>query len=194
MSTQEIVFVTGNVNKLKEVQLLLSSVTNYKLTNNPLDLEEIQDSSLEEIARKKIQQAVALLPKGTPVFVEDTALGFNALNGLPGAYIKWFLKKMSLDDIVKLLDGFEDHTGEAITTIAYSDAKGEIHIFQGVTKGKIVNKRGNLDFGWDSLFEPLAEEGNVDSLTYGEMEKEFKNKLSHRGKAFKKFEEFLVKN
>lgn len=186
--------MTSNVNKLKEVKVLLSSVKNYTLNNSDLDLEEIQDSSLQQIAAKKLQQAVSVLPKGTPVFVEDTALGFNAMGGLPGAYIKWFLKKMSLDDLVKLLDGFKDKTGEAITTIAYSDKNGETHIFQGVTKGTIVNKKGSLEFGWDAIFQPLFEEGNTALLTYGEMEKTVKNKISHRGKAFKRFEEYLLNN
>ncbi|KAL6933298.1 probable Inosine triphosphate pyrophosphatase [Hanseniaspora guilliermondii] len=192
MSKASVLFVTGNANKLKEVQRLLSKVTQYEITNQNLDLEEIQESSLEEIARKKILQAIAVLPKGQRVVVEDTALGFDALNGLPGAYIKWFLKKMSLDDIVKILDPFEKKTAEAITTVAYSDENGDIKIFQGITKGKIVKPRGNLDFGWDAIFEPLIEEGNKDVLTYGEMAKDFKNSLSHRGKAFKLFEEYLI--
>ena len=194
MSKPNVVFVTGNANKLKEVQKLLSNVTKNEIINKNLDLEEIQEASLEEIARKKILQAVALLPKGQRIVVEDTALGFDALNGLPGAYVKWFLKKMSLDELVKMLEPFEKKTGEAITTVAYSDENGDIKIFQGITKGKIVKHRGNLDFGWDAIFEPLAEEGNTEALTYGEMTKEFKNGLSHRSKAFKLFEQYLVDN
>jgi inosine triphosphate pyrophosphatase len=183
-----------NANKLKEVQRLLSNVTKYEVTNQNLDLEEIQESSLEEIARKKIIQAMAALPKGQRIVVEDTALGFDALNGLPGAYIKWFLKRMSLDEIVKMLEPFEKKTAEAITTVAYSDENGDIKIFQGIIKGNIVKPRGDLGFGWDAIFEPLVEEGNKDELTYGEMTKEFKNTLSHRGKAFQLFEEYLNKD
>lgn len=194
MSKPTLVFVTGNANKLKEVQRLLSNVTKYEVTNQNLDLEEIQESSLEEIARKKIIQAMAALPKGQRIVVEDTALGFDALNGLPGAYIKWFLKRMSLDEIVKMLEPFEKKTAEAITTVAYSDENGDIKIFQGIIKGNIVKPRGDLGFGWDAIFEPLVEEGNKDELTYGEMTKEFKNTLSHRGKAFQLFEEYLNKD
>lgn len=194
MTKPTVVFVTGNANKLKEVQRLLSNVTKYEVTNQNLDLEEIQESSLEEIARKKIIQAMAALPKGQRIVVEDTALGFDALNGLPGAYIKWFLKRMSLDEIVKMLEPFEKKTAEAITTVAYSDENGDIKIFQGIIKGNIVKPRGDLGFGWDAIFEPLVEEGNKDELTYGEMTKEFKNTLSHRGKAFQLFEEYLNKD
>ena len=38
-----------------------------------------------------------------PVIVEDTSLCFNALNGLPGPYIKWFLEKLGSDGLHKLL-------------------------------------------------------------------------------------------
>lgn len=29
-----------------------------------------------------------------PVLIEDTCLCFNALGGMPGPYIKWFLEKI----------------------------------------------------------------------------------------------------
>lgn len=31
---------------------------------------------------------------GFPVIIEDVSLCFDALNGLPGPYIKWFLEKV----------------------------------------------------------------------------------------------------
>lgn len=187
---KEIVFVTGNANKLKEVQMLLSPIDGQKsvmLSNEPLDLDELQDIDLEAIALNKCKQAVELLGVGKPVFVEDTALRFDEFNGLPGAYIKWFLKSMSLEKIVKLLEPFENKAAEAVTTIAYADETGEYHVFQGITKGKIVNSRGPTNFGWDSIFEPNEGKG----MTYAEMDKDFKNTISHRGKAFVDFKKFL---
>ncbi|CAL9728835.1 inosine triphosphate pyrophosphatase [Monosporozyma unispora] len=183
---RDIVFVTGNANKLKEVKMLLASET-LNLTNEPLDLDELQDTNLVSIATDKCKQAIKILGPGKEVFVEDTALTFDEFNGLPGAYIKWFVKSMGLDKIVKMLDSFENKGAEAITTIAYADSKGEIHIFQGITKGKIVPSRGSLNFGWDSIFEPL----DTPNLTYAELSKEEKNKISHRAKAFEHFKAYL---
>ncbi|EGA74276.1 Ham1p [Saccharomyces cerevisiae AWRI796] len=98
MSNNEIVFVTGNANKLKEVQSILTQEVDNNnktihLINEALDLEELQDTDLNAIALAKGKQAVAALGKGKPVFVEDTALRFDEFNGLPGAYIKWFFKE-----------------------------------------------------------------------------------------------------
>lgn len=183
---RDLVFVTGNANKLKEVKMLLASES-LNLTNEPLDLDELQDTDLVAIATDKCKQAIKLLPQGTQVFVEDTALTFDEFNGLPGAYIKWFVKSMGLDKIVQMLDSFPNKAARAITTIAFADSRGQIHIFQGVTEGKIVPSRGSLDFGWDSIFEPLI----TPNLTYAELSKEEKNKISHRAKAFEHFKAYL---
>ena len=43
-----------------------------------------------------------------PVIVEDTCLGFRAHGGLPGPYIKWYLDKLGVEGLPRLLAGFED--------------------------------------------------------------------------------------
>jgi inosine triphosphate pyrophosphatase len=45
-----------------------------------------------DIATEKCR--LAALQVGGAVMVEDTGLCFNALQGLPGPYIKWFLDKL----------------------------------------------------------------------------------------------------
>lgn len=191
MSTvQDIVFVTGNANKLKEVKMILASESSQiNLINEPLDLEEIQDVDLQSIAMAKCKQATAILGPNRPVFVEDTALCFDSFNGLPGAYIKWFVKSMGLAKIVQMLDAFEDKGAKAITTLTYTDGNGNFHTFQGVTEGTIVPSRGPTDFGWDSIFEPRESHGK----TYAEMDKADKNLISHRGRAFDEFKAFIAK-
>lgn len=193
MAPKEITFITGNANKLKEVQMLLAPEASnieptFILVNQELDLDEVQDTDLEEIAMHKCRQAASLVGPNKPVFVEDTALCFDEFNGLPGAYIKWFVKSMGLPKIVKMLEPFENKNAQAVTTIAYADGEGNFHTFQGITRGKIVDSRGPLTFGWDAIFEPLEAQGK----TYAEIEKSAKNKISQRGRAFAKFKEHLT--
>ena len=52
--------------------------------------------------------------------VEDTCLCFNAWNGLPGPYIKWFLAKLGHEGMNKSLAGFEDKSAYAQCTFAFS--------------------------------------------------------------------------
>ena len=196
VETKTITFVTGNKNKLAEVQRLLStSASDLTITNTKLDLPELQGSP-QEIAREKCKVASELLPKGTPVFTEDTCLCFRALNGLPGPYIKWFLDDLGHNGLNKLLAGFDGDTrAYAMTIISYSPGDGsDIQLFEGKTEGNIVQARGSLDFGWDPIFQPTEDEqGNGVPKTYAEMSKDEKNKISHRGRAFHEFSQYLMK-
>ncbi|KAF9369175.1 nucleoside triphosphate pyrophosphohydrolase ham1, partial [Mortierella sp. AD011] len=70
-----------------------------------------------------------------PVYVEDSGLGFGALNGLPGPYIKWFLDGVGIEGLVKMLDGYTDKSAVASCTVAYSAGPGsEPIIFEGIVK------------------------------------------------------------
>ncbi|CCH58653.1 hypothetical protein TBLA_0A08640 [Henningerozyma blattae CBS 6284] len=181
---EPIIFVTGNLNKLKEVNSILGG--SYNITNEALDLDELQETDLETIALHKLEQAKKLVGSGKRVFVEDTALIFDEFNGLPGAYVKWFVKSLGLAKMVRLLDPFSNKGASAVTTIAYYDGDKNV-VFQGKTQGVIVESRGPTDFGWDSIFEPVEGDGE----TYAEMSKEKKNGLSHRGRAFGQMREYL---
>jgi len=187
---QEITFVTGNKNKLLEVRRLLeSSDSSFIINSAKIDLPELQGTP-RDIAIEKCRLAADQLQ--SPVMIEDTSLCFHDLNGLPGPYIKWFLDGIGLEGLNKMIDGFHtDRRAYAQTIIAYSAGPGmDIELFQGQTEGKIVRPRGDTNFGWDPIFEPLDNGGGK---TYAEMGKDEKNTISHRGRAFQKFRDYLSK-
>lgn len=188
---QIITLVTGNSNKLKEIISILSDgkadneggladIGDFLLVNRGLDLEEVQ-GTLESVTIHKAKSAAKII-KG-PVIVEDTGLVFNALNGLPGPYIKWFVKQAGLQNLITMLSNFDDKSAQAITTIGYCEGPdSDVQLFQGKTDGTIVEvPRGTTVFGWDAIFQPLGYE-----QTYAEMDKKLKNTLSQRYKAFDK--------
>lgn len=186
--SKTITFITGNANKLKEIKAILTGETGnvgeWTITHEKLDLDEIQ-GSIDEVTIHKAKQAAALI--GGPVLVEDTCLGFSAMNNLPGPYIKWFVQLIGLQGIVDMLYKFEDKSASAITTVGLCLGPNEpVMLFQGITEGIIVNLRGPTDFGWDSVFQPTGFEE-----TYAEMRKTTKNEISQRFKALAKLREFL---
>jgi len=61
---------------------------------------------------------------GGPCITEDTALGFEALGGLPGPYIKYFLESVGHSGLNAMLDGFSTRNAQAICTFAYSAGPG----------------------------------------------------------------------
>ncbi|KAI5964092.1 HAM1 [Candida pseudojiufengensis] len=191
-SLDTITFVTGNANKLKEVIAILSTspsnenkVGKFTITNKSIDLDEIQ-GTIEEVTKHKAESAAKVI--GGPVLVEDTCLGFNAYNDLPGPYIKWFVRSIGLTGLVKMLQGFEDKSANAICTFGYCEGPGkEVLVFQGRTEGDIVDSRGPTNFGWDSIFQPKGFKE-----TYAEMDKSVKNTISHRFRALDKVRDFLL--
>ncbi|KAI0920805.1 hypothetical protein AcW1_005023 [Taiwanofungus camphoratus] len=177
------VFVTGNANKLREVRAILGA-SSIEVDSQDLDVPEIQGST-REVAAAKCRRAAELI--GGPCITEDTALCFEALNGLPGPYIKYFLKELGHEGLNTLLKGFSTTAAYALCTFAYSAGPGsEPVLFEGRIDGRIVPARGEGKFGWDPIFE-------VDGTgqTYAEMTAEKKNKLSHRYRALEKLQTYL---
>ncbi|KAI1331922.1 inosine triphosphate pyrophosphatase [Xylariaceae sp. FL0255] len=178
---RELNFITGNANKLAEVRAILDS-TGIALQSQRLDLPEIQ-GTLDDVTREKCRVAAEIV-RG-PVLVEDTCLCFNALDGLPGPYIKWFLQSIGHTGLNNLLAAYEDKSAQAVATFGFCKGPGEeILLFQGRTDGKIVPARGPTNFGWDPIFE-------YEGQTYAEMDKVAKNKISHRFKALDKLREWI---
>ncbi|KAM7014047.1 inosine triphosphate pyrophosphatase isoform 1-T1 [Passerculus sandwichensis] len=215
---RSVVFVTGNAKKLEEVRaagaslawpgqrvclrpslpchsLLPAQVTQilgdsspYALVAKKIDLPEYQGEP-DEISVQKCREAARQVQG--PVIVEDTCLCFNALGGLPGPYIKWFLEKLKPEGLYKLLAGFEDKSAYALCTFAFSsgDPEEPVRLFKGQTHGVIVEPRGPRDFGWDPCFQP-----NGYNQTYAEMPKAVKNSISHRYRALSELSAFFVQS
>ena len=61
----------------------------------------IKKGEPEEVSIEKCR--LASLEVDGPVMAEDTSLCYNALGGLPGVYIKWFLEKTGHEGLNNLL-------------------------------------------------------------------------------------------
>lgn len=183
-----LILVTGNANKAKEIHRILSrSGVVSELVQRDVDLPELQGEP-EEIAKEKCRIAVAQVK--APVIVEDTSLCFNALGGLPGPYVKWFLQKTGHDGLVRILSAYDDKSAYAQCIFAFSPSPGvEPVVMVGRCHGRIVSARGPNTFGWDPVFQPDGSE-----LTFAEMDKETKNSISHRAKALEKLVEYFKSN
>ena len=192
MSTRKtITFVTGNAKKLEEVIAILGSKFPHDVISQKIDLPEYQGTP-QEIAVEKCREAAKIL--NGPVMVEDTCLCFNAMGGLPGPYIKWFLSELKPEGLHKMLTAWDDKTAYAMCIFAYADGtKNEesglfnIQLFEGRTPGQIVEPRGPRDFGWDPCFQPDGFD-----QTYAELDKEVKNTISHRFRALQALKDFFT--
>eukprot|EP00267_Zea_mays_P051532 XP_020404493.1 inosine triphosphate pyrophosphatase [Zea mays] len=145
------------------------SLENTTMIGNdgPTNLEKEQSPTY--ISKEKARIAASQV--NGPVLVEDACLCFNALKGLPGPYIKWFLEKIGHEGLNNLLKAYEDKSAFAMCIFSLALGPGEEPItFVGKTVGKIVPARGPNDFGWDPVFQPDGFE-----QTYAKMPKSVKN-------------------
>ena len=173
-------FVSGNKNKLRELSdIFNANFKDIEIKQLDIDLPELQGFP-EDIVKAKLKLALEKAKKlEGPVLVEDTSLCFNGYGGLPGAYIKYFLKAIKNEGLYKMACAFKDHSAYAQSIYGLQkNSKDEPHLFIGKTEGEIVSPRGDNNFGWDPCFQPKNFK-----QTYAEMGEEEKNKISHRGKS-----------
>lgn len=122
------IFVTGNQNKVD----YLSNALGIELDHHKLNLDEIQSTDPREVADHKARQAYDILKK--PVLIEDVSLCFNALNGLPGTFVKFFIESENGAEILcRMLDGFSDRSAYGSVIYSYYDGRDVKH-FQGRLK------------------------------------------------------------
>jgi inosine triphosphate pyrophosphatase len=183
-----VTFVTGNAKKLEELVAILSAGNSqplpFRVVNVKLDLPELQGEP-EYVSIEKCKLAADQL-KG-PVIVEDTSLCFNALGGLPGVYIKWFLDKTGHEGLNNIITAYSDKSGYAQCIFSFSAGPGaDVETFVGRCSGTIVPARGPKDFGWDPIFQP-----DTFDKTFAELDKDTKNAISHRSKSVALLKAFL---
>lgn len=178
------VFITGNQNKAD----YLAKILGIELEHQKVDLDEIQSSDPTKIIEHKVRQAYDIIQK--PVLVEDVSLVFNALNGLPGPFIKFFVDaEAGLENLCRMLDGFEDRSARASVIYGYFDGK-DLKFFTGGLSGTIADHpRGEGGYGWDRIFEPEGYGG----LTRGELSPELDIESYNKLRDFDRLREFLTK-
>lgn len=173
---KKIFLVTGNPNKLAEWRRQLPA--DIEIESVDVDLAEIQSIDPEEIMADKARRAYEVV--GKPVVVEDVTAGLEKLGGLPGPFIKFFIKSLGGDVLHTLADS-DSEPAVVSCTIGYYDGK-ELMTVRADVKGTVVAPRGGNGFGFDGTFVPEGQ-----SLTYAEMSDEQKDGVSHRSVAIKKF-------
>ena len=168
--------VTGNANKRREAERIVGR----PLETVAMDLPEIQSSVLIEVLRFKAEAAWQRLER--PVVVEETGLELACMNGFPGPLVKWMLEAVGDEGIAKVAIRAGDPGVVARCALMLWDGHTEV-IAEGSTAGRLVlPPRGDLGFGWDPVFEPDGLE-----RTYAELGNEIKDRIGHRGRAWRAF-------
>ncbi len=175
----DLYFVSSNSHKYKESKIILNSF-GISLGFVKLTLEEIQSSSLKEIAEKKAQDAFSKCKK--PIIVEDDGLFIDSLDGFPGPYSSYVFKTIGNNGILKLVSS--KRNAKFVSIITYCDKK-TLKTFDAKLDGIISKSQKGKGWGYDPIFIPKNSRKTFAQTTQ-------KNELSHRFKALKKFSSWYL--
>lgn len=187
----QLIFATGNQNKVKEVAALLPDtihVGSLDDINCIKDLPENQ-GTLEGNALEKARYVYDNYKANC--FSEDTGLEVFELNGEPGVYSARYAgpekdNDKNIDLLLKKLEGSTDRRARFRTVIALI-IDGKEYTFEGIVNGTVRKERsGSGGFGYDPIFQPEGQE-----VTFAEMPMQQKAEMSHRGRAVKKLLAFF---
>ncbi len=188
---------TKNAHKLRELMRICGSwpvewvtVQNSDPSAFP-DVEETGETYLENALLKARAGAAAL---GVPALADDSGIEVDALGGGPGHLSARYAgpdasDQQNLNELIRAVRGVPSGGRTAryrcFAVLAYPD--GSLLHAEGVCEGSLIlTPRGQRGFGYDPIFVPEGWDQTMAELTDDQ-----KDRVSHRGRAFRALEGIL---
>ena len=180
---KKLILASNNAKKVKEIKEILEGlpIEVKSLKDEGIDIDVVEDGkTFEENAKKKAKEIYEfLLSKGKKDFIvlaDDSGLEGN--------------DDKNNEKLLENLEGVpkEKRGAQFVCQLSLFTDKGEYYTVRGEVRGFIIESiQGKGGFGYDPLFfyEPFNK-------TFGELEAEEKNKISHRGIALIKLKDTLI--
>jgi XTP/dITP diphosphohydrolase len=186
-----IAIATRNAHKLRELERICAdwptewvTVTNHDLTAFP-DVEETGDTYLDNALLKARAVAAAL---EIPALADDSGIEVDALGGKPGVRSARYAgqgasDERNLQELIRAIRGVpaSGRTARYRCVAALALPDGTVMHADGTCEGSLTkDPRGDGGFGYDPIFVPAGWE-----RTMAELAPEEKDRISHRGRAFR---------
>ena len=186
-----VVLATQNAHKLIEMRRILDEAgLDIELvgTDQFPELTDVVENGSTFAANALLKARSVCAETGLPAIADDSGLGVDALNGMPGIFsARWSgshgddlanlnLLLGQLTDVPDARRGAAFHCAAAVVL-----PDGAERVVEGTIDGTLIREpRGTNGFGYDPIFVPVGE-----SRTTGEMSAEEKDSISHRGRAMR---------
>ena len=188
----KLVLATHNRGKLEEIADLLGPYGVSVVSAGELGLPEPAETETTFVGNARIKAHAAASATGLPALADDSGITIDALGGAPGVYTAdWaetaegrdFGMAMRLTwDKLEAAGADYPRRAQFRCTLVLAWPDGHDEVFEGVMPGQIVwPMRGSQGHGYDPIFQP---DGHL--VTFGEMDRWEKNRISHRADAFRK--------
>lgn len=184
----KLILATHNPGKLQEFRRLLRPWEVTIVSAGELNLPEPEETGETFVENARIKAAFCCSETGLPALSDDSGLAVPALDGAPGVYsARWAgpekdfyaaMERVRTElEVWKIPEDRWQAHFVCVLALAFPD--GETHYFEGMVHGRLIfPPRGDKGFGYDPIFIP---EGY--NQTFGELEPEVKNAISHRARA-----------
>ena len=191
-SGTRLLVATHNAGKLEEIADLLKPFGVDVVGAKEMNLAEPVETEDNFVGNARIKAHAAAQATGLPALADDSGIAIDALGGAPGVYTAdWaetpqgrdFVMAMTrAHDELEAIDAPLPRTARFCCTLVLAWPDGHDEVFEGVMPGQVVwPMRGDQGHGYDPIFQPDGYD-----MTFGEMDRWEKNRISHRADAFRK--------
>ena len=191
-----LVAATHNPGKAREIAALLDG--NYTIvTASEADVPEPDETESTFVGNAVLKARHAAERSGLVSLADDSGLSVAALDGAPGIFsARWagpdkdFAHAMA--QVERRLEevGADDRTAWFTSALAVAWPDGPTVVVEGRVDGVVTfPPRGERGFGYDPIFVP-----NGFTETFGEMDPDAKDAMSHRAVAFAKLKAALIED
>ncbi len=183
---------THNAGKLEEIAALLAPYKVSVVGAAEKGLSEPDETESTFVGNARIKAHAAAQATGLPALSDDSGLEIDALDRAPGVYTAdWAETGVGRDFVMAMTRAYEELIAGSTSkpwrarfccTLVLAWPDGHDEVFPGVINGQITwPMRGDQGHGYDPIFTPDGHD-----ITFGEMDRWEKNKISHRADAFKR--------
>ncbi|MFA9444592.1 RdgB/HAM1 family non-canonical purine NTP pyrophosphatase [Egicoccus sp. AB-alg6-2] len=188
--SRRLVAATANRKKLDEIRALIGHLDVEVVAMTELGVPSpVEDGDTFE-ANALIKARACVAATGLPAVADDSGLEVDALGGAPGVHSARYAGVHGDDaaNNAKLVAVLRDvpaerRTARFVAAVAFVAADGTEHVVRGTMEGRVVDEpAGEHGFGYDPHF---VSEAAGDGRTNAQLSPDEKNRLSHRGAAFR---------
>ncbi len=189
----KILFYSNNNNKFDEVKSLFKYLPVKILRPKDFGIDyEPRENGASFAENAKIKSLYGFQNIKIPCFADDSGICIEALGWKPHTHSKRFIESFNnkvacFKYILNKVEKSGKNKAFFQTSICFTTKENYHVVFEGVIQGKISKKiLGENGFGFDPIFIP-----NGSKKTFGQLNKNKKNILSHRSIAVQKLVNFL---
>ena len=191
-----LLLATRNANKTREIRAIYAHLDLDILTLKDWPgVGELPECGATYAENAVSKAAAAAAATGVVTLADDSGIEIDALEGAPGPLSRRFLGEGATDDernrhILALLADVPDQlrTARYRAAVAVASPGREPRVFEGVCDGAVARvQRGRRGFGYDPVFVAMP-----DGRTMAELSFEEKNRISHRARALRAAEPYLL--